>query len=160
VAESSEAAPSRANRAGANVARRESRRLGRRRESIEGAAVVLGDAGAKGRGVFALRPFRSGDLIERVPVLVLPAADWEHLRETRLMEYAFCWGRRREQAAVALGFGSFYNHGDPANAETIERPEEDAIDFIALRDIDAGEEITIDYTGADKSREVWFDVKP
>jgi SET domain-containing protein len=159
VAEGSGAGASHTSRATGSGARRETRsRPARRRERIEGASIALADAGEKGRGVFALRPFRTGELIERVPVLVLPAADWEHLRETRLMEYAFCWGKRREQAAVALGFGSFYNHGDPANAETIERPEEDAIDFLALRDIDAGEEITIDYTGADKSREVWFDV--
>lgn len=127
--------------------------------TIAGAAVVLGDAGAKGRGVFALRPFRAGDLIERVPVLVLPAADWQHLRETRLMEYAFCWGKRREQAAIALGFGSFYNHAEAPNAETIEQPAENVIDFVALRDIAAGEEITIDYTGDDRTREVWFDVQ-
>lgn len=134
-------------------------RPARRRSAIAGAPVALGDAGDKGRGVFALRPFKCGELIERVPVLVLPATDWQHLRETRLMEYAFCWGRRREQAAIAMGFGSFYNHGEPPNAETVEQIDAHAIDFLALRDIVAGEEITIDYTGADKDREVWFDVQ-
>jgi SET domain-containing protein len=134
-------------------------RARRSHASIAGAGIALGDAGAKGKGVFALRPFRTGDLIERVPVLVLPAADWEHLRETRLMEYAFCWGKRREQAALALGFGSFYNHAAAPNAETIELPAENVIDFVALRDIRVGEEITIDYTGDDDSREVWFDVQ-
>jgi SET domain-containing protein len=43
-----------------------------------------------------------------------------------------------------LGYGSFYNHSSDPSAEYIEEVE-DTLTFKALREIPAGEEITIDY---------------
>src|SRR5436305_320986 len=63
----------------------------------------------KGRGVFARRPIREGEVIERVPVIVLPVGEirtpdgW-----TTLGDYCFLWDRGT--VAVALGYGSLYNH--------------------------------------------------
>src|ERR1700730_16798882 len=70
----------------------------------------------KGRGVFARRVIRAGEVIERVPVLVLPLGDikdadgWESLAG-----YCFMWGQGT--VALALGYGSLYNHSFRPNAK-------------------------------------------
>lgn len=66
--------------------------------------------------------------------------------------YVFNWGE--SSTALALGFGSLYNHSFTPNATTLETADELVI--TALRDIDPGEEIFINYTGTDTSG-VWFD---
>ncbi|MEW6428549.1 MAG: SET domain-containing protein [Thermodesulfobacteriota bacterium] len=97
----------------------------------------------KGRGVFALRPFRQGQLIERAPVIVMEEDPWELLNQTSLRDYYFAWGGDR--IAVVLGFGSLYNHSALPNARAERRIGQDVVDFIAARDIRAGEEITFCY---------------
>ncbi len=112
----------------------------------------------KGRGVFARRPIEEGQVIERVPVLVLPDGDehevagWEGL-----MGYCFVWGKGT--VALALGYGSLYNHSYRPNARYDDIGRMTKV-FSALRDIEPGEEITVNYNGdpADRSP-VGFDVK-
>jgi hypothetical protein len=58
----------------------------------------------KGRGVLARRLIRKGELIERVPMLVLPDDECEH--GPVLSTYCFAWGRGT--VALALGYGSIY----------------------------------------------------
>lgn len=95
----------------------------------------------KGRGVFAKSFISEGTVIERVPVLVLPTEDVE---TTPLADYVFEWGR--DTVALALGYGSLYNHSYEPNArydDVGQRTKE----FSALRDIYPGEEITVNYNG-------------
>lgn len=47
--------------------------------------------------------------------------------------------------AVALGYGSLYNHSPDANARFTPRTSQDDIVFRAVRDIAEGEQIFIDY---------------
>ena len=111
----------------------------------------------KGRGVFARRPIRKGEVFETVPMIVLTAKEFEDgLVGTGLESYCFGWGR--DQVALALGYGSLYNHSYRPNARYEDvGPRTKA--FLALRDIDAGEEITVNYNGKPRSRTaVWFDV--
>lgn len=112
----------------------------------------------KGRAVLAARAISRGEVIERVPVLVLSAGDSDHLERTCLDSYVYNW--TAGGVAVALGAGSLYNHAYVPNANYLKRFEEAAIDFVALRDIAEGEEIVINYNGdpADQTP-VWFDVK-
>ncbi|MGA8053120.1 MAG: SET domain-containing protein-lysine N-methyltransferase [Burkholderiales bacterium] len=135
-------------------------RSSRRRGGGTSEAIALKNAGRRGKGVFAQRRFRAGDVIERAPVLVLSDADWKRVRKTRLFDYAFCWGEDGELAAIAMGLGSYYNHDEAPNARSLEKPDEGVLEFIALRDIAPGEEIVIDYTGAYEDARVWFDVLP
>ncbi|MDX2054853.1 MAG: SET domain-containing protein [Polyangiaceae bacterium] len=115
--------------------------------------------GIHGRGVFAQRPFVAGELIERAPVLVIPAAEIEWLDRTMLYDYYFAWGQDPENAAIAMGLGSFYNHAVQPNAEHVCHISELSIDFIALVDIAAGEEITIHYNASPgDASPVWFEV--
>lgn len=99
----------------------------------------------KGRGVVAMRSFRAGEMIERVPVIVVPAEDVPLIRQTRLASYYYEWGDDCRQGAIALGSGSLYNHSYTPNARYEFREREECLEFVALRDIALGEEITINY---------------
>lgn len=89
-------------------------------------------------------------LIERAPVLVLSAADCETIRQTHLRSYYFEWGEDDTQAAIALGYGSLYNHSYTPNArfEFLER--EQCIEFVAIKEIEIGEEVLINYNNLGK----------
>src|SRR3954464_6466056 len=108
----------------------------------------------KGRGVFARRLIRKGEVIERVPMLVLPAEETED--SSVLSNYCFAWGRNT--IALALGYGSIYNHSYRPNARYDDVGPQTK-QFTALKDIPPGQEITVNYNGNPKSRSaVWFQV--
>jgi uncharacterized protein len=111
----------------------------------------------KGRGVFARRLIRRGELIEKVPMLVLPAGEFrDGLGKTSLANYCFNW--KEGTVALALGYGSLYNHSYRPNAR-YEDVWPQTKEFTALRDIEPGEEITVNYNGKPRSRSaVWFEV--
>jgi hypothetical protein len=72
--------------------------------------IAVGRFPGKGRGVVAQRHFGAHETIERAPVLVVPAEEAPLIRQTRLANYYFEWGADCQQAAIALGCGSLYNH--------------------------------------------------
>ena len=119
-------------------------------------AVVVKRVPGKGLGVFARRPIGEGEVIERVPVLVLPDDEIEDGESgTRLANYCFEWGKGT--VALALGYGSLYNHSFDPNARYDDG--RGAKVFTALRDIAPGEEITVNYNGGPQDRTpVWFEV--
>lgn len=96
----------------------------------------------KGRGVFARRAIREGAVIERVPVLVVPYGDDD--ADSSLTPYYFTWGEGT--VALALGYGSLYNHSYQPNARYDDVGRQTKV-FTALRDIEPGEEITVNYNG-------------
>jgi SET domain-containing protein len=100
---------------------------------------------ARGRGVFAGEDIPAGRLIEVAPVIVFPASEYDALCRTALGRYFFEWGDG--EAAMALGFGSIYNHSPDANACYTLRERQMAIAFWAVRDIRRGEEIRTNYHG-------------
>lgn len=112
---------------------------------------------SKGRGVFATAFIPKGTVFEQAPVLVMPAKELDVDQEdTVLSHYTFAWGKNT--IAVALGFGSLYNHSYSPNA-CYEDVSGQMKNYIAIRDIEAGEEVTINYNGDSDSRDpVWFDV--
>ena len=122
--------------------------------------IALGRTAGKGRGVFAQKEFAAGETIERSPVLVVPDREWTMIEPTVLYGYTFSWGENLEHAALAMGLGSFYNHSWSANAEYLRRPEDEIIEFVALRAISAGEEITVNYNGQGDESPLWFTVLP
>lgn len=50
-------------------------------------------------------------------------------------------------SALALGYGSLYNHDNPANMRYEVDKEALLLLFIAAKDISPGEELTINYSG-------------
>ncbi len=120
-------------------------------------AVEVRQVRGKGRGVFARRSIPEGEVIETCPVLVLPAEQvGDDPARHALAAYTFEWGR--ETVALALGYGSLYNHSYQPNARYEDVGGRTKL-FVALRDIAAGEEITVNYNGEPEDRSpVWFDV--
>jgi SET domain-containing protein len=114
----------------------------------------------KGRGVVAERHFRAGETIERAPVIVIPREEAPLIRDTRLAHYYYEWGDDCREAAIALGYGSLYNHSYTPNARYEFREDQECLEFFALRDIEPGEEITINYNnlGRDAAKPLKFEV--
>lgn len=62
-----------------------------------------------------------------------------------------------EDCAIALGFGSLYNHEVHPNANFILDLENNTIDIVAIQNISAGSEITINYHGEPGDEgDLWF----
>jgi SET domain-containing protein len=95
---------------------------------------------AHGRGVIATADIATGETIELCPVLELGKGDASGL----LDDYVMSLGDDSDGAALVLGYGSLYNHSEEPNAEYVHEAD-DAYSFVALRDIAAGEEVTISY---------------
>jgi SET domain-containing protein len=102
-----------------------------------------------GRGVFAGRPFRRGEIIEVCPVIPLTRAEATTCAVTILDDYFFEWGPRRNAYALALGCGALFNHSDDPNAAFRGRTKRLEMVFRAKRHIAKGEQITIDYEWPD-----------
>lgn len=112
---------------------------------------------AKGRGVYALRAFREGEVVEVCPVVVL-RRPYDALPE-EIQKLVFMWERREglpDVQALALGYGSLYNNDNPANMRYQADCNALVLRFIAVRDVAAGEELTVNYSGAPDAEDWWF----
>lgn len=104
----------------------------------------------KGLGVFAAVDIDKEQEIERVPLIVMPLREAQQIHGGGVLgHYAFTWSDT--QVAVALGYGSLYNHSVTPNAYYVDRSPRAKV-FIARKRIRAGEEITINYNGDPTSR--------
>src|SRR3989442_8819820 len=111
----------------------------------------------RGRGMFASRKFLKGELIERAPVIVIDEKQWPSAEKTILSNYAFDWGEHDEHAAIAFGYISIYNHSYSPNAQLEQMPDELMMEIIAIKDIEPGQEITINYNGDPENQDhLWF----
>ena len=103
----------------------------------EGGALRVGGAGAKGRGVFAARRIELGDLV------------WDYAGEERwikeipkrLWRYCFQVDYDRYVVPEKGSAGWFMNHSCEPNCVIMGRTR-----IVALRRIEAGEEVTFDYS--------------
>ncbi|MEO8523479.1 MAG: SET domain-containing protein-lysine N-methyltransferase [Caldimonas sp.] len=111
--------------------------------------IFVGETGTiKGRGVFAARAHLEGETVEVCPVVLFSASFAEVPEEVR--KILFNWGAlsrtNTDEHCLALGYGSIYNHANPANM----RYEGDAVAkvlrFVAIRPIAVGEELTVNYS--------------
>ena len=109
--------------------------------------------GRGARGVYASASIAADSLIERVPVILIPktqvfGTEYAAQQAARISWYVFAWNvpTKREYVAVALGYGSIYNHSFAPNAVYRCVPP-DAIEFSSLRAIESGEEIVVNYNG-------------
>ena len=121
-------------------------------------ALYVSNVSEKGRGVFTDEAIEPGTLIEIAPLIVLPPQDREHIDKTEIFNYYFLWGDDHALTAIALGYGSLYNHSQKANAIYESYYDDNEIHFICYRPIKAGEEITINYNNDPNSTEkMWFE---
>lgn len=113
-----------------------------------------------GRGVFTSEDIPQGSVVEICPVIVLPEKDRTLLDQTKLHDYYFIWGEQENQCAIILGFGSIYNHSFSPNAEYSPDYPGESLSFYALKAIEAGSEITVNYNGTpDEQSGLWFKAK-
>ncbi|MFN3939960.1 MAG: SET domain-containing protein, partial [Chitinophagales bacterium] len=92
----------------------------------------------RGRGVFTTKPIAKGETIEVCPMIVFKKADRLLIDDTFLYEYYFEWGKNGNKGAIALGYGSLYNHSYSPNARYIPDFDLNILSFVSIRDIDAG----------------------
>jgi uncharacterized protein len=114
----------------------------------------------KERGVVALKDFKTGEIIESAPVINITAKERKHLEKTILAYYMYPW-RSTRSGAVALGYGSIYNHSFNPNADWKQNFKTNAMVYRAIKPIKKGEEILINYNGEpDDMKEIdWFEVE-
>lgn len=116
----------------------------------------------RGRSVFTSEQINFDDLIEICPIILIPQKDLENIHNTVLHDYYFLWGKNHKMGAIALGFGSLYNHSDDPNA-CFEMNEIDKEIYIrCIKPIIPHEEITINYIDSDLRNdfELWFKDQP
>lgn len=118
----------------------------------------------RGRGVFTSKSIKKGTVIEVAPMIVFSEKDRLVINDTFLYEYYFEWGDRGRKGALALGFGSLYNHSYTPNAKYNPDFNLNVLEFEAHRDIKAWEEITVNYNlDPDDATPVWWErekIKP
>ena len=119
-------------------------------------ALYVAASRIDGLGVFAARAFTAGELVECCPVIVCPPPDEALIEQTQLRGVYFTW--KDDAIAVALGYGSLYNHSWDPNACYELDHRRRAARFRAVRAIAPGDEVTINYTGHPEGRgDLWFD---
>ena len=125
------------------------------------ADLIVKQSGSRGRGVFAARQFQAGEVIEVCPVIALSSDDVAQLDKTRLYDYYFGWGADNTGGAIALGFGSLYNHSYAPNAAYRKSEADGTISIVALKSIAPDDEILFKYNNGDTENcgPLWFEVK-
>ncbi|KAF2765713.1 SET domain-containing protein [Teratosphaeria nubilosa] len=116
----------------------------------------------RGRGVFAGAAIPSRTIIDTCPVLILdPKENTDHIEKTSLFHYTYNWpiiARSPDQPykivgktqAVIFGLGSMFNHSKlHQNVGWTRDLQNDMVIYRALRDIEAGEELSISYGTSD-----------
>jgi SET domain-containing protein len=125
-------------------------------EILRSDGLTLRVSEGKGRGVFAARAFRQGEVLMVNAVLVFGENDATKVGETALAYYHFNWpfGPNGEDidadespySCIPFGLIALINHGrEDANASWIYSRELMTMTAVALRDISADEEILWDY---------------
>lgn len=99
----------------------------------------------KGRGVFARKPIKKGQVIESVPKILFPIDTIvDGFDSYYLSKYYF--HHSETHVAVCLGYGSLYNHSYEPNADYWRSPGPMMV-FKAIKDIAKDEEICVNYNG-------------
>lgn len=113
----------------------------------------------KGRAVVATRDFKAGEIIESCPVLTLTPTERKHAEKTILNYYVYPWKSTRG-ASLVFGYGSLINHSFTPNADWKQNFKTESMVYRAIKPINKGEEITVNYNGEpeDASEIDWIDV--
>jgi hypothetical protein len=93
--------------------------------------------GPRGRGVFANRTFAEGETVEVCPTVEISEGGGD------LADYLF-ESTNEGMFLVVLGFGMLYNHSSEPNLDYFQENDA-ALAFVAQRQIEKGEELTISY---------------
>ena len=118
----------------------------------------IGSVSGLGRGVFAAKDIRQGEVIEVCNVIVIPEDEVQYADKTIIGAYYYTWGEDYRKAALALGNGSLYNHSYEPNAKYVKHFENDTLEFTCIKDVKKDEEIRVNYNGVpDDKSPMWFE---
>lgn len=116
-------------------------------DKIDAPALYINSiSDALGRGVFSNQAFAAGDTIELAPVFIIEECYSEIPKQ--FQNRVFRWGLMTgtgKKLAVALGYGSLYNHSDTPNLTYTADHENNVLIFIARKAIQQHEQLTIHY---------------
>lgn len=105
--------------------------------------VGVGYAAHKGRGVYARKDIQRGETIEVCPLI--PFGSEESHLFTRTFLGDFVYEISEDCVALALGYGSLYNHATRPNPDFDVNVGAMVLVIKAKKDICEGEEITLMY---------------
>lgn len=121
-------------------------------------SLYIGDADKMGRGVFSKTVIPPETIIEESPVIVMTAEERKLLDQTKLHDYIFEWGEKKDHCCMALGYIAVYNHSYLSNCEYEMDYEKEIISIKTVRPINPGEQLFINYNGDwDDGTVLWFD---
>lgn len=119
--------------------------------------IELAQIPGKGRGVMALRGIQQGQVLEHAPASRFSADDRQAVNRTAVFEHYFVLPSeyrlgRWVPGYIVFGLTSICNHAEDPNATV--RWRENGLglwaDLEAIREIAAGEEVTVYYTNIDE----------
>jgi SET domain-containing protein len=119
--------------------------------------LQIAETGRKGRGIITTEAILADTIIEVSPVIVMSGKERALLDQTKLHDYIFEWGTNKDQCCMAMGYVPIYNHSQESNCEYFMDYDAAVIFVKTVRDIEAGEEVTINYNGDwNDPTPVWF----
>jgi hypothetical protein len=109
-------------------------------------------------GMYCIEDIQEDSVVEICPIIILPEEQTKEIVKGHVLyEYYFEW--KKKSIAIALGYGSLYNHAEKPNAVFEPDYKNQFIIFKSLRHIPAGEEIVVDYHAGNPEEKVWFEIK-
>lgn len=112
--------------------------------------IYLKEVAGKGRGVFAARNYRKGELVEAAPVIVINNEDTDLIDQTALADYYYKWGDCH--FALVLGYGSLYNFSATPNLSFEPDLSRMIMLYRAKKNVRKDQELTIHY-----QCDLWFE---
>ncbi len=124
--------------------------------------IYVGESKIKnaGRGVFASQDLKKGEIIEICPLLEIPVDDDFVLQDNLLATYYFSFTDVKDRVAIALGYGSIYNHSYQPNLTYKKNSKDKTLEFRTIKDIKRDEELTVNYNNGDPSNKepLWAEI--
>ena len=117
----------------------------------------------KGKGAFAKKNIKKGTIIDLANVVPISNKEYRKIHKTILSDYCYIWEDPKHlptfKNAIIFSISQFLNHSYQPNVKYLYDYDHKAIEFSAIIDIVKGEELTVNYNGADNDKTpVWFDV--
>jgi hypothetical protein len=116
--------------------------LRRKLTSVQRGAVRIAASTICGRGAFAVRELKEGDIVERCPALEVTDRDVGG----ELLNYVF-YGSAEDRRLIAMGYGMLFNHSPQPNVAYYREEGSLGAELViyALRDIRKDEELFYNY---------------
>ncbi len=118
----------------------------------------------KGRGAFAKKSIDKDTIIDIAYVVPIPNKEYKKIYKTILYNYCYIWEDPEHMPAfrnaITLSVSQFINHSYKPNLKYLYDYENKAIEFSAIKDINQGEELTVNYNGlVDDESPMWFEIE-